>query len=239
MLLCEQRFFGFKYRVQRDNLPVDTWVRPSNCRLYFLSATPPAQNIKFDDGDEDEENKSTSASKTVERGYFRTFLRALATVGICLCALIAATAMSIICFLLSIVLWLRGLGSIIHWVQWKMSDKGKSGSGETTHRGYPTAMPGQEHGSSWRHAWEHVAKTQNFRLRHEHESEHFHVAPLLQSMSGLDMERLCFLTMKKHNNLQVVASGEKGAREKSGEPDEPDPEAAGGYMFPVQVRAEL
>eukprot|EP00903_Cladosiphon_okamuranus_P021649 g19903.t1 len=119
---------------------------------------------------------------------------------------------------------------IIQWAQWRKSVQGKVGFGETAHRGYPTAMPGQEHGNNWRYAWEHVAKKQNFRLRHEHESEHFHVAPLLQSTSGLDMERLYFLTKKK----QEPSSGEKGAREKFGESDEPDPEAAGGYMFPVQ-----
>lgn len=195
---------------------------------------------KFDNGGQDE-NKPSSSSKTAENGYFRTFALGVASVAVYLCALLAASVMCVACIAGSCLLWARGLYSVAEWTAWRLSDKGRSGSGETTNRGYPTAMPGQEHGNNWRHAWKHVAKAQNFRVRHEHDSEHFHVAPLLQSMSGLDMERLCFLTMKKRNNPSGAASssGEDGAGEQLGEPDEPDPEAAGGYMFPVEVKTNL
>lgn len=197
--------------------------------------------MKFDGGGEANDANGSSTSKTAERGYFRTFLWGLLSIAICLCALIAAAAMCTACIFGSCILWLRGLYSVFEWVRWKLSDKGKSGSGETSIRGYPTPMPGQENGNNWRHAWEHVAKAQNFRIRHEHDSEHFNVAPLLQSITGLDMERLCFVTMKKHSSMQqqAAAPNKNSARERIGELDEPDPEEAGGYMFPVQVKLDL
>lgn len=116
---------------------------------------------------------------------------------------------------------------------------GRTVSGETKRHGCPTAMPGQEHGDNWLHAWEHVAKARNFRVRHEHDSEHFHVAPLLHSTTGIDMERLCFLTKKKHDKVQIQGApppSEKGKGKMAGNLDELDPEATGGYLFSLQVQ---
>lgn len=157
------------------------------------------------------------------------------------------------CIVLSGVLWLRGLWSILEWGRWKWSGEGRTVSGETKRHGCPTAMPGQERGSNWESAWEHVAKVRNFRVRHERDSEHFHVAPLLHSTTGLDMEHLCFLTKKKHDNQQKnkhdnqqqqqqqqgLGASETGTSEAVGDLREPHPEATGGYLFPVQVQRKL
>eukprot|EP00903_Cladosiphon_okamuranus_P011821 g11108.t2 len=72
-------------------------------------------------------------------------------------------------------------------------------------------------------------------------SEHFHVAPLLHSTTGSDMERLCLLTKKKrdnqqqkqqqhHQEQQAAADSEESKTETVGDTQE----AAGGYIFPVQ-----
>ena len=64
----------------------------------------------------------------------------------------------------------------------------------------PTAMPGQERGDHWRHAWR-VVQTRNYRIRQESGSVHFHVAPLLKSTTGLDMERLVMLVKKRDTKI--------------------------------------
>lgn len=143
---------------------------------------------------------------------------------------------------MSCVLWLRGLYSVVEWVRWKVSEEGKLGSGETLFggtpsRGYPTAMPGQESGSHWQHAWQHVAKARNVRLRHELDSEHFHVTPLLQSTTGVDMGRLCCVAKKKVDEKQQgTAPSEKGKGKMAGGVDKPAPETASTSMAPVQVQ---
>ena len=64
----------------------------------------------------------------------------------------------------------------------------------------PTAMPGQERGDHWGHAWR-VVQTRNYRIRQESGSVHFHVAPLLKSTTGLDMERLVMLVKKRNTKI--------------------------------------
>lgn len=63
----------------------------------------------------------------------------------------------------------------------------------------PTAMPGQERGGHWEHAWE-VVRAGNHRIRQVSESAHFHILPLLKSTTGLDMERLVMVI--KHRNAK-------------------------------------
>lgn len=188
--------------------------------------------IKVDDKNDGDDDKTMP-----ERGSFRTFVWGLATIGVGLCALIVAAAMCAVCIIGSCILWLRGLSSILEWRTWKWSKMGRTVSGKTKRHGCPTAMPGQEHGDSWEHAWEHVAKVRNFRVRHERDSEHFHVAPLLHSTTGLTMERLCLLTKRKHDSRQQqnVEQSEKGKGEMAGNLSELDPGSTGGYLFPVQV----
>ena len=72
-------------------------------------------------------------------------------------------------------------------------------SGETEST-CPTAMPGQERGDHWRHAWS-VVQARNYRIRQESGSVHFHVAPLLKSTKGLDMERLMMSVKERDTNL--------------------------------------
>ena len=102
-------------------------------------------------------------------------------------------------------------------------------------------MPGQEHGDNWPNAWEHVVKARNFRVRHEHEAEHFHVAPLLHSTTGLSMQRLCFLVKQKYDSQQQqqqqpppqgVAPSEEGTGEMVADAEE----ASGRRRCPGQVQ---
>lgn len=148
------------------------------------------------EGEEDEGEEPKAPSK---RGKLRESLLALGTIVACLLALLFAAALCGACIVGSFFLWFRGVWNVWEWVRWRRSEEGKFVSGETEQE-CPTAMPGQEHGQNWRHAWQHVAKARNFRIRHEHGSEHFHVAPFLQSTTGLDMKRLCSLAKKKYND---------------------------------------
>eukprot|EP00752_Nemacystus_decipiens_P006636 g5966.t1 len=195
----------------------------------------------------DKTERGEDDKTATERGYFRMFCLGLALVVISFVALLVATAMCTACIAASGILWLRGLESIVKWTQWKWSDTGRTVSGETKRHGCPTAMPGQEHGDNWRHAWAHVAKARNFRIARELESEHFHVAPLLHSTTGSDMERLCLLTkgmrdnhqkqqQQQHQHQQDRQHQQSAARseEIKAEPVGDTQEAAGGYLFPVQ-----
>lgn len=96
-------------------------------------------------------------------------------------------------------------------------------SGETEEYRCPTAMPGQEQGSHWKHAWT-IAKCGNRRIRDDRDSAHFNVGPLLKSTTGLKMEHLALLIRTRHE------------RQKNKEElNEVDRDAAGGHLFPSRI----
>lgn len=114
----------------------------------------------------------------------------------------------------SIILWLRGLWGVVEWSFWRLTEEGKFVSGASENN-CPKAMPGQERGDPWRHAWK-VVKARNYRIRHESESAHFHIGSLLKSTTGLDMERLVMLVKNrdaKNNRDKEFKAMDKEAAE--------------------------
>lgn len=158
----------------------------------------------------------------------------------CLFALFFAVAVCGVCIAGSFVLWLRGVCNVFEWAHWRRSDEGRFVSGETKEGACPTAMPGQERGQNWRHAWKYVARARNFRIRHEQDSEHFHIAPLLQATTGLDMEEFCLRAKDKFNDEKhehrVDAPGAGKCVGVAGL-DDLDPDAGSGSVSGTQASA--
>lgn len=161
-------------------------------------------------------------------GHFRTLVLAVLSSVAMIAAVVVAAAMCVVFTAGSAVLWVRGLWDVLQWLAWRTSDDAKSVSGETEKHPCPTAMPGQEHGSHWKHAWWNVAKRSNYRIRAERESVHFNVAPLLTSTTGLDLERLSLLIKRGDDNT---------VREK--DITEIDRAAASGHLLPVLGKHQL
>ncbi|CAM9548053.1 unnamed protein product, partial [Ectocarpus fasciculatus] len=191
-----------------------------------------------ENGDDDEVEPFMSVKLRGKRGKFRAFAWVFGAIIACVCALVFAAALCGVCIAGSFVLWLRGVCHVFEWTHWRRSEEGRFVSGETEEGACPTAMPGQERGQNWRHAWKYVAKARNFRVRHEHDSEHFHVAPLLQATTGLDMEQLCLLAKEKFNEQKQEQRADAPSAGKcvGGEClDDQDPGADDGSVPSIQA----
>ncbi|CAM9885508.1 unnamed protein product [Ectocarpus fasciculatus] len=184
-------------------------------------------------GDNDEVEPFLSVKLRVKRGKFRAFLWVLCATARSVLALVFAAALCGVYVAGSFVLWLRGVCHVFEWAHWRRSEEGRFVSGETEEGACPTAMPGQERGQNWRHAWKYVAKARNFRVRHEHDSEHFHVAPLLQATTGLDMEEFCLRAKEKFKDQKQEQRADAPRAGKCGgckDLDDLDPGADGGSV---------
>ncbi|CAB1096081.1 unnamed protein product [Ectocarpus sp. CCAP 1310/34] len=191
-------------------------------------------------GDPDEVETFLSVRLRDKKGKFRAFLWVFLGIIACVFALGFAVALCGVCVAGSFVLWLRGVCNVFEWAHWRLSEEGRFVSGETKKGTCPTAMPGQERGSNWRHAWKYVAKARNFRIRHEHDSEHFHVAPLLQATTGLDMEQFCLLAKEKFNDKNQehwADSPSAGKCVGGGGLDDLELDAGGGSVSRTQASA--
>ncbi|CAN0376362.1 unnamed protein product, partial [Ascophyllum nodosum] len=168
------------------------WVAWSLLRWFRRWDQPRVRRCFF--GDEGEE-----VSTNERQGHFRKFFFTLFGACAWILALVFAAVMCALCCIGSIILWGRGLWSVAEWTCWRFTEEGRAVSGEAE-SSCPTAMPGQERGDHWRHAWR-VVQTRNYRIRQESGSVHFHVAPLLKSTTGLDMERLVMLVKKRDTKI--------------------------------------
>lgn len=139
------------------------------------------------------------------RGHCRIFLRTMVGIILWIIYLVFAAVLCALCCIASLILWVRGLFGVGEWVFWRLTDRGKQMSGRRQ-LDCPKAMPGQERGGHWEHAWE-VVQAGNHRIRHESVSAHFHIFPLLKSTTGLDMERLVMVI--KHRNAKSNQNSEK------------------------------
>lgn len=135
--------------------------------------------------------ESRKVPNTERQEHFWTFFRAISGFVAWVIALVFAGIMCALCCIGSIILWIRGLWGVVEWNVWRLMEEGEIISGAAENN-CPKAMPGQECGDPWRHAWK-VVKARNYKIRHESESAHFHIGPLLKSFTGLDMERLVML----------------------------------------------
>lgn len=134
------------------------------------------------------------APKNEHDGHFRVFFRVVLGMVAWSLALAFAVVLCVLCFIGSLVLWVRGLWGIVEWRSWRLAEGKTVPGGAELDR--PTAMPGQQRGNHWKHAWE-IVKAGNYSIRHETGSAHFHISPLLKRTTGFDMERLVMLIKQR------------------------------------------
>ena len=173
--------------------------------------------LSFAQGDGGEE-----ASTNERQGHFRTLFSTLFGACAWILALVFAAVLCALCCIGSIILWGRGLWGVAEWSCWRFTEEGRAVSGEAEST-CPTAMPGQERGDHWRHAWS-VVQNRNYRIRQESGSVHFHVAPLLKSTTGLDMERL--VTLVKKRDIKINGNRELRDIDKEAAEDLFSPQAS-------------
>lgn len=170
-----------------------------------------------------QETDHIKMKKAAIEGAFKTLCWVLIKVLAWALMSVCAAALSIACFTGAIVLWARGLYGVYRWVCWRSSEEGKSVSGETPDYRCPTAMPGQEQGAHWKHAWT-IAKGGNRKIRDNRDSAHFNVGPLLTNSTGLNVGQLALLIRTRHE-----------ISNRKEELHEVDRNVAGVHLFPPRA----
>ncbi|CBN74318.1 Ankyrin Repeat Transient Receptor Potential Channel [Ectocarpus siliculosus] len=143
-----------------------------------------------DDGDDVDDDKEKP-----HLGYFRRFLSGIKSMCSLLVAMVAASFLCLLYIFATMILWAVGIWMVVTWV-YSNWDK-KNGD-------MPEPMPGQEDGHHWKRAWE-LASLRNQGARANRGQAHFHIAPLLKSKTGLDMQHLAQLTKNRHDESNSEA----------------------------------